>query len=133
MARKVHIISAASLWTVIGGLLLYRGIGYLLSAREVWLILPGITVGTLKSYFILDRSALRGIERIKNFSDNTCIGAVYSWKTWLVVVAMMLFGLIIRNLSLPYSIVGTVCVAIGWALAYSSRHAWRAWFNWKAD
>ena len=69
VARKVHIISAASLWTVIGGLLLYRGIGYLLSAREAWLILPGILFGTLKSSFILDRSALRGLERIRNFSD----------------------------------------------------------------
>ncbi len=129
VARKVHIISAALLWTVIGGLLLYRGIGHLLSTEEMWLVIPGLAVGTLKSYVILDRSALRGLERIRNFSGNTCLGAVYSWKTWLVVLAMMAFGILLRNLSLPHLIVGPLCVAIGWALMFSSRHAWKEWAN----
>lgn len=127
VARKVHIFSAALLWTIIGGLLLYRGVSYLSQAGGLWLIIPGVAAGTLKSYFILDRSARSGLDRIRNFSDNTCIGAVYSWKTWLVVLAMMAFGILLRNLSLPHLIVGTLCVAIGWALMFSSRHAWKEW------
>jgi hypothetical protein len=133
VARKVHIFSAALLWTIIGGLLLYRGVSYLIEAGELWLILPGIVAGTLKSYVVLDRSARSGLERIRKFSDNTCIGAVYSWKTWVAVLAMMLFGLLLRNLSLPYAALGTICSAIGWALLFSSRHAWRQWAHWKAE
>ena len=131
VARKVHILSAALLWTVIGGLLLYRGFSYLFSAGVFWLTIIGIAAGTAKSYYILDRSARKGLERIKTFSDNTCIGAVYSWKTWLVVLAMILFGIVIRKVSLPDSVVGTICVAIGWALIFSSRLAWNAWLHWK--
>ena len=133
VARKVHIFSAALLWTIIGGLLLGRGVIYLVRAGELWLILPGIAAGTLKSYLILDRSARSGLDRIRNFSDNTCLGAVYSWKTWMVVLAMMVFGLFLRNLSLPFALVGTICVAIGWALIFSSRLAWKGWANWKAE
>ena len=133
VARKVHIFSAALLWTIIGALLLFRGFSYLIEAGGGWLILPGIAAGTLKSYLVLDRSARSGLDRIRNFSDNTCIGAVYSWKTWLVVMAMMFFGFFLRKLSLPLPIVGTICVAIGWALMFSSRHAWKEWANLKAE
>ena len=133
VARKVHIFSAALLWTIIGGLLLYRGVSYLVEAGGLWLIVPGLAAGTLKSYVILDRSARSGLDRIRNFSDNTCIGAVYSWKTWMVVLAMMLFGILLRRLSLPDSVVGTICVTIGWALIFSSRHAWREWAVWKEE
>lgn len=133
VARKIHILSAASLWTIIGTLLLFRGFSYLNEAGRLWLILPGIAAGTLKSYLVLDRSARSGLDRIRNFSDNTCIGAVYSWKTWLVVLAMMFFGIFLRKLSLPHSIVGTICVTIGWALMFSSRHAWKEWAHFKAE
>ncbi len=131
VARKIHILSAALLWTIIGGLLLYRGVSYLVQGGGLWLVLPGIAAGTIKSYVILDGAARRGLERIRNFSDNTCIGAVYSWKTWLIVLAMMAFGIVMRHLSMPFSIIGTICVAIGWSLVFSSRHGWREWFNWK--
>ena len=131
VARKIHILSAALLWTILGGVLLYRGVSYLHQGERLWLVLPGIAAGTVKSYLILDRAARRGLQRIRNFSDNTCIGAVYSWKTWLIVLAMGVFGIVMRHLSLPFSIIGILCVAIGWSLVFSSRHGWRAWFNWK--
>jgi len=133
VARKVHVFSAALLWTLIGGLLLYRGVGYLVQGGAFWPGLPALVVGTLKSYFILDKSARSGLHRISNFSDNTCIGAVYSWKTWLVVLLMMAFGILVRNTSLPALLKGAVCIAIGWSLLYSSRLAWKKWANWKTE
>ena len=131
VARKVHVLSAALLWTAIGGLLLYRGISYLLPSGEFWLGGVGVAAGTIKSLLILGRSALKGLERIKKFSNNTCIGAVYSWKTWLVVLAMITMGMMMRKASLPEPLIGTVCIAIGWALVFSSRHAWITWQQWK--
>ena len=131
VARKVHVLSAALLWTAIGGLLFFRGINYLYPSGMFWLGLLGVAAGTAKSFLILDRSARRGLERIQKFSDNTCIGAVYSWKTWLVVLAMIGMGIVMRKTSLPSAVVGTVCIGIGWALVFSSRHAWISWFRWK--
>jgi len=131
VARRVHLGCTAGLWTGIGLFLLVRGIILLKSGEGLWLIGAGVVLGSVKSLVILDRSALKGIERIRLFADNTCLGAVYSWKTWLLVIGMMLFGITLRHLPLSPLIVGTLCVAIGWALAFSSRHAWRSWLAWK--
>ena len=130
VSPRIHLVCAAALWTGIGGFLLVRGIILLKSGGGLWLIVAGVVLGSLKSFVVLDRSASRGIERISRFSDNTCIGAVYSWKTWLLVLAMMAMGVMIRTLNLPVLPVGTLCVAIGWALIFSSRYGWQRWVSW---
>lgn len=130
VSPRTHLFCASALWTAIGFLLLYRGITYLAGDQVLLLAIFGIILGSLKSRFILDNSAVRGVERIKKFGDNTCIGAVYSWKTWLLVLAMMLLGLITRSSSISPAVIGTALCAIGWSLIYSSRYGWRAWFNW---
>lgn len=132
VSPRTHLLCAALLWTIIGLYLTQRGIGYLIQDDLLLLVVAALLLGTLKSRYVLDMSAKRGVERIKQFADNTCIGAVYSWKTWLLVGAMMLLGLLVRGSSIPAYIIGTVCVAIGWALIRSSRFGWIAWFNWKS-
>ncbi len=129
--RRVHLGCTAGLWTGIGIFLLIRGIILLKSGDGLWLIGAGVAVGSVKSFYILDRTALKGIKRISRFADNTCIGAVYSWKTWLLVIAMMGVGIVLRKMAISPLVVGTICVAIGWALAFSSRHAWKSWLSWK--
>lgn len=130
VSPRVHLACAAGLWTGIGVFLLIRGTILLKSGSGLWLVAAGIFLGSLKSFLILDRSARRGIDRISRFADNTCIGAVYSWKTWLLVLAMMGMGILVRTLAFPPLLVGTACVAIGWALIFSSRYGWQSWTNW---
>ncbi len=125
VSPRTHLVCASMLWTGIGFLLLYRGIIYLRDDKVLPVALAGIILGTLKSRIILDRTAIKGVERIKKFGDNTCIGAVYSWKTWLLVLSMMLMGFMLRHSSVPPLLLGLVCTAIGWSLLYSSRHGWR--------
>jgi hypothetical protein len=127
--RSVHLVCAAGLWTAIGIFLIYRGISYLKSAELIWLIVAGIILGTLKSRLILDRAALKGVARIRQFADNTCIGAVYSWKTWILVAAMICSGIWLRKSSVPSALIGTLLIGVGWALLFSSRHAWLAWIE----
>lgn len=130
VSPKTHLFLASALWTTIGLLLIYRGIVYLSPHNLLPLMLIGIILGSLKSFLVLNKAAARGVERIRRFGDNTCIGAVYSWRTWLLVVAMMLLGLIMRMSPLPSAFIGTACIAIGWALLFSSRYPWQQWFNW---
>ena len=131
VSPRTHLLCAALLWTIIGLFLIQRGIGYLMKDQQLLLIFAAILLGWLKSRYVLDRSAERGVERIRHFADNTCIGAVYSWKTWMLVIAMMVLGLLVRNSTIPAYIVGVVCVTIGWALIRSSRFSWKAWFTCK--
>ncbi|MDX9894965.1 MAG: hypothetical protein RBS34_05955 [Desulfofustis sp.] len=122
----VHLLCAALLWSGAGIFLLVRGIILLKNDEYVWLIGAGVLLGLIKSRMILDRVARDGVARIAGFTGTICIGAVYSWKTWLLVLAMMVFGIALRRLQVTPLLVGGICVAVGSALVYSSRFAWEA-------
>jgi len=125
--RSVHLFAAPFLWTLIGGFLMARGWGWFEPGRGKLLFLAAILLGTLKSLFILDKVARRSLRRIIRFQDNTCLGAVYSWKTWLLVLLMMTAGIVLRSFTQPGPYIATLYAAVGWSLCLSSRLGWRAW------
>ncbi len=127
--RRTHIFLAAAIWPLVGLMLSYRGLSRLVGSGYEWFIALSFIIGSLKSIFVLDKSARKGIKRILQFGDNTCIGAVYSVKTWLMVLVMIASGFVLRNSSLPAHYLGLLYVAIGWGLLLSSRHAWFTWFH----
>jgi len=128
VSRSVHLFAAPFLWTVIGGVLMARGFGWLAPGWGRLLFLVAGLLGTLKSLFILDKVARRSLDRIVHFRDNTCLGAVYSWKTWVLVLLMMTAGLVLRSLTQPGPCIGILYGAVGWSLCLSSRLGWREWY-----
>jgi hypothetical protein len=129
--RNTLLLLSACLWTIIGLLLLVKGgyRWYQLPEHHFVIIVSGIFFGTVKSFWILDKSARRGVDRILNFADGTCLGAVYSSKTWLLVLCMISLGVILRNSSFPVQLLCFFYLTIGWALLFSSRLAWREWLK----
>jgi hypothetical protein len=127
--RRMHIMLAASLWTGIGIMLMVRGIIWLIGAERSWLVFPALVIGTVKSIMVLDKTARRSLDRILRLADGTCLGAVYSVKTWMVVSLMMIAGYGLRHSSLPVYLLGFLYMIIGWALFMSSRHAWICWYR----
>lgn len=125
--QRTHLLLAASLWSLIGAMLLVRGISWLIASAALWIVIPALLAGTMKSLLILDKTARNGIRRILNFADGTCVGAVYSLKTWLLIMLMMGSGIVLRHSRIPLEVLGGLYTAIGWALCCSSRHAWKAW------
>jgi hypothetical protein len=126
-SATIHLLVAASIWTVVGLMLIFRGTVWLKNIDSLWIIIPALLLGTMKSLFILDRSAKKSIARIISSRDGKCIGGVYSIKTWGLVLVMMLAGCLLRNSPLPKEFLGLFYVAIGWALVFSSRNGWIAW------
>ena len=127
--RSVLLFFAPLIWSAVGVLLMVRGIGWIGSGTARWLVLIALSMGTLKSLFMLDKVAQKNSIRIQNMGGHSCIGAVYSWKTWLLVLLMMGMGIALRTLTTPGKIVGTIYFAIGWALFFSSRHGWLTWLG----
>ena len=107
---------------------MYRGYGWLAPDRGRLLLVVAGVLGTLKSLLILDKVARLSIQRIILLKDGTCLGAVYSWKSWLLVELMITSGIIMRKLTVPGSFIGTLYCAIGWSLCLSSRLGWQQWF-----
>lgn len=122
-----HLLLASILWTVIGTGLICRGGVWLIEAGHIWLVFVAVVFGSLKSLFILDKSVRKSIDRIQNLSDGSCLGGVYSFKTWALVVFMILMGYLLRHLSVPHEFLGVLYIGIGWALILSSRIGWNAW------
>jgi hypothetical protein len=108
-------------------MLIFRGISWLMTVGRLWIIVPALIAGTIKSLFILDNTARKGVRRILEMADGRCLGAVYSIQTWLLVLVMMGAGMVLRHSTLSREILGCLYVTIGWALFFSSRHAWLAW------
>jgi hypothetical protein len=131
--RRVHLFAVPLLWTVVGAYLLVRGWDWIGPGKDRWLVLLAFALGTVKSLLILDKTARRSLSRIIRFRDGTCLGAVYSWKTWLLVFLMMGSGILLRRYFTPGAVIGTIYAAVGWALLYSSRLGWREWFRWKKN
>ncbi len=130
VSRSIHLLVAPLLWTAVGTMLMVRGWGWIGSSYAPWLVLVAFGIGTAKSVFVLDKTVKRGAQRIINMEDGTCLGAVYSWKTWLLVGLMVGFGITMRKLIEPGMFIGTLYMAIGWALFFSSRNPWIQWWKW---
>ncbi|MEN8188910.1 MAG: hypothetical protein ABFS19_03620 [Thermodesulfobacteriota bacterium] len=129
--RETHLLFAAALWTLIGIRLMGRGLFFLVNHEGYWLIFFGFLLGSVKSYLILDKTALKGIERILKFNDNTCLGAVYSRRTWMLVLLMISGSILLRRFAVMPNMISVISVGIGWALFFSSRFAWRSWLECK--
>ena len=125
--RYVHLLLAGGIWTLIGLLLMWRGTQWLYGIDMLWIVLPGMVLGTLKALFMLERSADKNIKRILEGGNGKCLGGVYSWKTWLLVFLMMGMGCLLRNSTLPKELLGLFYVSIGWGLLFASRRCWTAW------
>lgn len=126
-AVTTHLLLAAVLWSIIGLGLSVRGAVWLAATGKSWIFVPAILFGCLKSFFILDKSAKIIIARIKGLDDGSCLGGVYSVRTWLLVLFMIIFGYLLRRSPAPQELIGFFYGAVGWSLLLSSRLGWRAW------
>jgi hypothetical protein len=124
---RTHLFLAALIWSVVGFFLLTNGFVLISVHGHPWYGAAGLILGTAKTFFVLDKVARKNMQRIKNFEDKVCIGSVYSWKTWVLVAAMIGLGRFLRTTVLPGEIVGLIYTAVGWALMLASRVMWREW------
>jgi hypothetical protein len=124
---RTHLLLGALIWSLVGFFLLINGFVLVSLQNHLWYGLAGMVLGCVKSFFILDRVARKNLIRIKEFDDKVCIGSVYSWKTWALVLAMIGLGRYLRTSVLPGDVVGFIYTAVGCALMLSSRLMWVEW------
>ncbi len=126
--QQTHILAAALIWTAVGTGLLVFGARPLLAEYGYPMLAAALLVGTLKGYFVLQRSAGKNIVRIRAFKQVTCLGAVFSVKMWIMVLVMAGSGRWLRLSSgISPGLIGFLYTAVGWALLFSSRLLWREW------
>lgn len=125
--RKTKLLFAAIFWALVGSILLLRGASLLVSGEHYLFLAGGLILGTVKATMVFERSARKNIKRILRQKEGTCLGAVFTFKAWGVVLAMILMGRFLRHLGLPVQVYGGVVVAVGWGLLWASRLIWQEW------
>jgi hypothetical protein len=127
-SRGTHLLAAALLWSLVGTGLIAVGVHWVMAshAHHALLVLPlAGGIGWLKARLFLDRTARRIVRRIEERGDGRCLGGFLSWKSWLLVLCMILLGRALRLSPLPLLWRGGIYAAIGTALLVASRVVWR--------
>ena len=125
---STHLLAAALMWTMVGIMLGMRGIFNMdFSSWQGYAWAAGaLIIGGVKGEFVLRKSAERAVCRILERGDGKCLGGFMSWKSWLLIASMIIMGKLLRASPLPRNPVWSVYVAVGAALAISSRFFWIA-------
>lgn len=126
-SRKTMLLIAALFWTVVGLGLMIRGGNILLAGEHYLLLVAAIVLGTVKAFLVFGRTARKNVARIQEKEDGDCLGGVFSFKSWLLIVVMILLGRLLRLSGLPLGIYGVVVLAVGWGLFLASRVMWLEW------
>lgn len=126
-SRRAHVLAAGVLWSLAGTGLLAAG-GYWVTRSRPITFVPvlglSLGLGLLKARLILDGAAGRIVDRIESRGDGRCLGGFLSWRSWLLVAAMILLGRALRASPLPVLARGAIYTAIGAAILIASRRLW---------
>jgi len=80
----------------------------------------GLGLGFLIYYFGFSHIARKNIHRIAQQPDTVCLFAFQAWKSYLLIVVMMLLGYTLRHSPVPRLILAVIYSAIGTGLTLSS-------------
>lgn len=119
------IIFSGMIWLAAGIFLLNLGLN-LLSTEPLVLIPLALIVGIAKGRFVLKKSALRVVNRIRSLPNPAPITQAYSLAYILLIASMVGIGMLIKFFECPNDIRGFVDTAIGAALIQGSLHYFRS-------
>ena len=123
---KCWLFAASGLmWSAVGLMLGVTAVGWL--APEGWLIGTGyglagliLTVGVLRRRF--GRLAQQNIHGLRKLPSRGCFFAFQAWKSYLIIILMILLGVTLRHLPIQRPLLAVVYTAIGGALFLGSFH-----------
>lgn len=125
-------VSKAWLLGVAG--LMWSGVGVMLCRLAwVWLYpVPGLweaiyggcgLVGALAVYYFgFSKIAKKNIRRLCLYPDKACFFAFQAWKSYLIIVVMIILGITLRHSPVQKYYLAVVYITIGGALFLSSFH-----------
>ncbi|MGB2986178.1 MAG: hypothetical protein WBE26_09875 [Phycisphaerae bacterium] len=135
-SARLHLLLAATMWTVVGIVLLFFGCRWVLARQTHYALLllaAAVVAGLLKARFVLERTAGHMVERIRTRGDGRCLGGFLSVRSWAFVALMVTAGHLLRGGLLPRTAIGLIYVTVGTALLLGARRLWSAWYNHKVD
>ena len=119
------IAAAGFTWSAVGILLCRLAYGWLGALVFHSALLSGAAgmIGAAVAYhFVFSAIALKNIDRLSLFPDKACFFAFQAWKSYLIIVAMVALGAVLRHSPIPREYLAALYLTIGGALVLSSLH-----------
>ena len=122
---------AGLMWSVVGIMLCRLAFIWLRVIPWHWALPLGSLglITALTAYrFGFSKIALKYIARLCLLPDKTCIFAFQAWKSYLIIIFMIVLGVTLRHSPIPRHFLAVIYATIGGALFFSSFHFyWRIW------
>jgi hypothetical protein len=112
--------------------IMWMGVGVMLcTMATLWLkryignftlvfVSSGIAGALIVHHFGFLKLVNKNLERIKLLADKPCIFSFISWKSYLIIFAMVTMGITLRHSSVPKQYLSVVYICMGGALFLSS-------------
>jgi hypothetical protein len=131
--RRALYVAAALAWELAGLILAVRAAAWLrgLGPAALAYAAPALLAGWAKGRWIFGQVAAKNIARIEALSPHKpriCIFAFQALESYLLVLAMIGAGVLLRLSPLPRPFLAAVYLAIGFGLLLGSFRYWRAGF-----
>ena len=120
-----HLVIGGLMWSAVGVMLCrlalhwLEGIG---GQSALWLGLLGGVAAVAVYRFGFLKIARRNISRVCAFSEKRCLFAFQAWKSYLIIVVMIIMGVMLRHSAIPRFVLALIYETIGGALFLSSLH-----------
>ena len=99
------------------------------TGSKTWRIVGHVFVGLVFAVaahrYPFSKIALKNIDRLCLMADKCCIFAFQAWRSYLIVIFMMLLGITLRYSPVPRHFLAVIYATIGGALFLSSFHFYR--------
>ena len=114
---------AGIVWECVGIMLVYLAYSWLSTASNTRIYLywtAGILLALLIHHFGFLRIVDKNLTRILQMNDRACFFAFYPWKSYLIIVVMVIMGSLLRHSMIPKRDLAILYIGIGLALILSS-------------
>jgi hypothetical protein len=117
------IVLAGLMWSVVGLMLCRLAYHWLVIIRWRWvapLELLSIILALAAHKFCFSRIAQKNIVRLSLITEKTCVFAFQRWRSYFLIVLMIILGIALRNLPIPRLYLAILYTTIGGALFLAS-------------
>ncbi len=121
--KHILLFAAGLLWSLVGGMLCFKGYQWLAAGsfeRMVLLEFGGGLAAIAAAKLWFSKIAGRNIERLDTLSGKQCFFAFQPWKSYFIIIFMVLLGMTLRQSPVPRSVLAVIYTVVGGALFLSS-------------
>ncbi|MCK8603450.1 hypothetical protein [Desulfoferrobacter suflitae] len=110
-------------WSVMGIMLCTMAAHWL--SEIIWPVsllasVAGLLLGTCIYRFAFAPMARKNVERILRLPSRVCLFAFQAWRSYALILVMMLLGFVLRHSPIPRVILSVIYLTIGTALTFGS-------------